>query len=321
MDATYRPGQQEVLLKKRFFSLILAFLILSSTVASAVVAQSDQYYVADYANVLSATTEENIISLNANLESYCEGAQIVIVTVDYMDGMYADEYAIQLFNDWGVGDATANNGMLFVFAVKENKGWLTTGAGISSAFTDDMANEYLDTYFWDAYDRGAYDEGIDNLFAALIHWYESEYKVNFTGYYDNDYYPYGTLKDSFAIDVGAMVWAVIRFVAPWVVFIVILASLADRRRYRYYYSYMGIPMPPYHFWYLWRGPHHHWHGPGGPRGPRGPRGPGGFGGRPSGRGGGGFSGGFGGGRGGGGFSGGFGGGRGGFSGGGGGGRR
>ena len=107
-------------MKKKIISILLALLILSATCtcAFAVVEQSAQYYVADYADVLSDTTEENIISLNANLESYCEGAQIVIVTVDYMDGMYADEYAIQLFNDWGVGDATANNGMLFLFAVK-----------------------------------------------------------------------------------------------------------------------------------------------------------------------------------------------------------
>ena len=139
-------------MKKKIISILLALLILSATCtcAFAVVEQSAQYYVADYADVLSDTTEENIISLNANLESYCEGAQIVIVTVDYMDGMYADEYAIQLFNDWGVGDATANNGMLFLFAVKEDKGWLTTGAGISKSFTDSMANQYLDSYVWDS---------------------------------------------------------------------------------------------------------------------------------------------------------------------------
>ena len=120
-------------MKKRIITILLAFLILSGACAfAAPVQQSSQYYVADYANVLSETTEENIVSLNADLESYCEGAQVVIVTVDYMDGMTADEYAIQLFNDWGVGDKTANNGMLFVFAVKENKGWLTTGAGLSN---------------------------------------------------------------------------------------------------------------------------------------------------------------------------------------------
>ena len=280
--------------KKRVITLVLALVLLVPTGVMAVVQPGADFYVTDEAGVLSPDTEQLILSLNSDLEYYCEGAQIVVVAVNYLDGMYADEYAIKLFNDWGVGDKTANNGMLLLFAVKENKGWLTAGAGISGAFSDEVADNFLNEYFWDEYDAGNYDTAVDTLFSSLIHWYEEYYKVNFTGYAENEYYPLGTAKENLSVNVPAMIWAMIRFMLPWVLFVILLAVLSDRRRYRYYYSAMCIPAPRYRFRYLFWGPHHRWSRPGGPHGPDrfggpgmpfDPRfrpGPGSFGGRPGG---------------------------------------
>ena len=92
-------------MKKKIALPLTIILILSLLCgrALAVVPPSDEFYVADYADVLSNVTEELIINYNGALEYQCKGAQIVVVTVNYLDGMYSDEYANQLFNDWGVG--------------------------------------------------------------------------------------------------------------------------------------------------------------------------------------------------------------------------
>ena len=107
---------------KKTFSFILALCLFLSLGVSAfaVVDQSESFYGADYSNVLSNDTEQMIINYNGSLEQQCQGAQIVVVTVDYLDGMYSDEYAYQLFNDWGVGSADYNNGMLLLLAIQEN---------------------------------------------------------------------------------------------------------------------------------------------------------------------------------------------------------
>jgi uncharacterized membrane protein YgcG len=113
------------MMMKRFAAVLLlfmTFILLAAVPARAVVAQSDDYYVADYAGVLSPSAEEDIIAYNGDLEYYCDGAQIVVVTIEYLDGMYADEYALKLFNDWGVGSATADNGMLLLLVTEEKKG-------------------------------------------------------------------------------------------------------------------------------------------------------------------------------------------------------
>ena len=114
-------------MKKTVLALFLIILLLVSAagpVALALVEQSDDYFVTDAAGVLSAVTKEDIINANLDLEERCKGAQIFIVTVEYLDGMYSDEYAMQLFNNWSVGDRIENNGMLLLLATGENKAWL-----------------------------------------------------------------------------------------------------------------------------------------------------------------------------------------------------
>ena len=164
-------------MKKKLISFIIVLcLCLSICVnAFAIVDQSESFYVADYSNVLSNDTEQMIINYNGSLEQQCQGAQIVVVTVDYLDGMYSDEYAYQLFNDWGVGSADYNNGMLLLLAIQENKAWLAYGIGLNSLIDSDQVDSMLDKYFWKDFDRGNYDEAVTSLFNALLTWYDEQY--------------------------------------------------------------------------------------------------------------------------------------------------
>ena len=330
--------------------LIITVMLMSAAMpgALALVEQSGEF-VTDAAGVLTETTKNDINDANTGpngLMELCKGAQIVVVTVEYLDGIYSDEYAAQLFNDWEVGDAVENNGMLLLLATQENKAWLHVGGGLRGIWTENMVNDYFETYFWAEFDAGNYDTAVRNMCEALFSWFAVSYNVNQEyrqdgqgggdyvvqpDYADNYEYNYeygygpGTYFSPFVMIAGMF----LVFVLVFIITVIAVSASSDRRRYRGYYGHMGMPMPPYHWWYMWgHRPHHIWHhshhhdhrgGPGAP-----PHGPGG--GRPSGGGfGGGSGGGFGGGsgRGGsggfGGFGGGSGGGFGGFGGGGGGG--
>lgn len=150
---------------KRIISFIAALLLCAAmgTGAYALVSPSDEFYVTDSANVLSNETEQMIINYNGALEQQCSGAQIVVVTVDYLGGMYCDEYAYQLFNEWGVGSSEYNNGMLLLLAVQENKAWLAYGLGLNSLISSSDVDDMLDEYFWDDFDSGDYDEAVTAL--------------------------------------------------------------------------------------------------------------------------------------------------------------
>lgn len=217
---------------KKFLSLLFALCLCLSfgAEAFAVVDQSESFYVADYSNVLSNDTEQMIINYNGSLEQQCQGAQIVVVTVDYLDGMHSDEYAYQLFNDWSVGSADYNNGMLLLLAIQENKAWLAYGLGLNSLLDSDQVDAMLDKYFWDDFDRGNYDEAVTSLFKVLLAWYDDQYDAQVVNSgssgSNNDYVEYG--GPSFAQRLSSVLGSIIRVVVVIAVLSLIFGS--GRRR-------------------------------------------------------------------------------------------
>jgi len=318
-------------MKKKIALPLTIILILSLLCgrALAVVPPSDEFYVADYADVLSNVTEELIINYNGALEYQCKGAQIVVVTVNYLDGMYSDEYANQLFNDWGVGSAEENNGLLLLLAVGENKAWLAVGAGLTGSLTDSKVSKMLDDFFWPDFDAGNYDMAVTTLFMQLLHWFDGYYGSNVVAsnpdYQEEmpapaeDYY-YGGEPDT-AYSTWNMLNGLFALLLIVLVIIIIISAAARRRRYYGGYGGYGYRNSFFFFPFFWPFRPRYWNPPPPPPPPPGSN-PnrrnnnrwGGFGGG-SGFGGGGRSGGFGG------FGGGRGSGGGGFSGGGGAGRR
>ncbi len=302
---------------KRIFALILALallfaLALPSLAAESVPTPRADFYVYDGAGTLSQSTKDLILNASGPLEKYCDGAQIVVVTIDYLPSGYdSEQYANLLFNSWGVGSSSANNGLLLLHVVNEDRGWLAVGAGLTNYFSTDYVNSLMDSVFWPLSDAGSYDEAVAAFFPYLIDGFASLYNTNMLyggtgsttggnqggGNYDRPYYE--------EEDDGFSIGAFIAFILIILLLVLSIASSFGRRRYygRAYY---------YPSFFFCGGP-----GPRGPRGPRPPHGPGpgpgpgGGGFRGGGFGGGGFSGGGfrGGGFGGGGFSGGGGGGR------------
>ena len=324
-------------MKKTVIPAILIILTLMLAIAPgafALVEQSDDFFVTDAAGVLTWETKNRIIDSNIDLMDKCQGAQIVVVTIEYLDGMYADEYAMRLFDNWGVGDEALDNGMLLLLVTEERRGGLVPGKGIIGSWNDATINKYLDAHFWPEVDNGNFDTAVNNICQELFSWYADYYGIDTDG---SDYaqqpgsgggnysqsqgsgggnysQSQGSGGGNAGQSAGAGAFSIVAFLVTIVPFLFILlfivviiavAASTDRRRYRTYYTHMGMPIPRYHWWFaLGHRPHrtwhhgHHWRGPGGPGGyggprghggyggPRGPGGPGGYGGPPRGPGGG-----------------------------------
>lgn len=234
--------------------IALCLVLCLCPAAFAVVSQSDSFYAADYANVLSNDTEQMICNYNGALEQQCDGAQVVVVTVDYLDGMYSDEYAYQLFNDWGVGSAENNNGMLLLLATAENKAWLAYGMGLNSRIDSDDVDDMLEEYFWEDFDRGEYDAAVQKLFAQLLKWYDGVYGSNVAnsaptasgmGHGGGGYYDSGSNYYGGAYDNGSRLVSTVITIA--VIAIVFSAIFGGSRRRRYGYRNSGGSWLP---WFL-----------------------------------------------------------------------
>ena len=108
--------------KKRILGLIIAivFLFVISYNVSAVVEPTREFYVNDYANLLSNETQKYIISVNRNLNSQTK-AQVVVVTIPTLEGDSLEEYSTELFRSFGIGDKKLNNGVLILIALQERE--------------------------------------------------------------------------------------------------------------------------------------------------------------------------------------------------------
>jgi len=171
-------------LKKAFFAALMIIIMLALGAAPgalALVEQSEDFFVTDASGVLSERTRNDIISANIDLMERCQGAQIVIVTIPYLDGMFADEYAMRLMNNWGVGDSELDNGMLLLLVTEELRGGIVPGSGLSGIWNNAMIESTLNTHFWPEVDNRNFDTAVRNICEELFSWYATYYGVAASG--------------------------------------------------------------------------------------------------------------------------------------------
>lgn len=159
-----RPAVRRFLVLMTVLALTLS---MSCSAAFAMVDISDKFYITDEPGVITDYTEDYIVSQNAYLEQNCDGAQIVVVVVDFLDGMDIEDYCYRLFNDLGIGSASEDNGVLLLLTIGEENYFCMQGTGLinslSSGTIDDILWNYLEPDFAD----GDYDEGVQIVFDAL----------------------------------------------------------------------------------------------------------------------------------------------------------
>lgn len=153
--------------------LILNLLGLKSF---ALVSQTRDFYVADYANLIDEDVEEYIIETNKILYSKT-GAQIVVVTVPNLEGKALEEYATALFRKFGIGDSTKNNGVLMLLALEERQFRIEVGYGLEGVLTDGKTGRIQDEYIIPYLKQDNWNDGIKNGYCKILEEVSAEYNV------------------------------------------------------------------------------------------------------------------------------------------------
>ena len=90
-------------------------------------------YVNDFANVIDAKTKKQLDALCTELDQKTN-AQIALVTVQTLADSSIEEYALHLFNEWGIGHKDDNRGLLILLAMGERKSRIEVGRGLETLF-------------------------------------------------------------------------------------------------------------------------------------------------------------------------------------------
>ena len=146
---------------------LLLFALMCAPALAKVVSPGPDFYYLDKANVLSEALEGEIYFSNKLLCDAC-GAQIVVVTVDSTGREAIDDYAYDLFNDWGIGDAAENNGFLLLLAIEDDDYYARTGSGLDRKFSASTIKSYYDQYLEADFAAKNYEAGVRKFFEAVF---------------------------------------------------------------------------------------------------------------------------------------------------------
>ncbi|MGL4238031.1 TPM domain-containing protein [Tabrizicola sp.] len=123
--------------------------------------QSDT--VSDFADILPEPDEAEVDALIREIRDET-GVSIVVVTMDRIanyggGGQSLEAYARALFNDWGIGDAKRNDGILILVVPGDREARIDLGAGYSAEF-DCPAQWVMDTAMVPQFREGKMARGI-----------------------------------------------------------------------------------------------------------------------------------------------------------------
>ena len=113
-------------------------------------------------SVLTESTIEEIARYGEALED-ATGIQAVAVVVDFLDGKDPADYATDLINNWGIGSASENDGVVILLARGDRAIQIGTGTGLDRALTGATCGELIDQNI-DAFANNRFSEGMCFLY-------------------------------------------------------------------------------------------------------------------------------------------------------------
>ncbi len=122
--------------------LLLSFAVALTAPAADWGALKPEGYVSDFARVMEGGSRTAINQYLAAVEK-STGAQVAIVTIDSLDGEPVEDVAHKLFESFGVGKKSTNEGALFLLAIRDRRSRLEIGYGLEPIVPDGAAGEIL----------------------------------------------------------------------------------------------------------------------------------------------------------------------------------
>lgn len=128
---------------------------------------AQQTSVYDYANMLNPAEKS---SLEQKLINYADttSTQIVVVTINSLEGEYIGTYTAEWAHKWGIGQSKKDNGVLLLAAKNDRKFWISSGYGMEEYLTDARLSLIYNKIIKPEFQKENYYKGLDDGTTAIM---------------------------------------------------------------------------------------------------------------------------------------------------------
>lgn len=128
--------------------------------------QTEDFYVNDFANLLSEADKKVMIANAVELAEEYDGIQVVVTTVNNLNGNEIEEYAYSMYGQYGIGKDSM--GILILLSVGDRDVKIETGKTMQAYITDSKSGQLLDKYGMDYFREDKFAEGLKSVQEAVI---------------------------------------------------------------------------------------------------------------------------------------------------------
>lgn len=128
--------------------------------------QTDEFYVNDFANLFSEADKQVMIANAVELAENYDGIQVVVTTVNSLNGNEIEEYAYSMYEQYGIG--RDGMGILILLSVEDRDVKIETGKTMQAYITDSKSGQLLDKYGMDYFREDKFAEGLKSVQEATI---------------------------------------------------------------------------------------------------------------------------------------------------------
>jgi len=143
---------------KSIFILLCSVLVWGSLTFADQIPSRPQR-VNDLANVLSSDQERVLTSYLTSVEN-TNGAQIVVLTVNSLDGRSIEGYSIDVVERWRLGQADKDNGVLLLVSKGDRELRIEVGYGLEGDLTDATCDYIIRNTIVPSFKQNRYGDGI-----------------------------------------------------------------------------------------------------------------------------------------------------------------
>jgi uncharacterized protein len=152
---------------KVFLYLFFAISCVNLSIAEKIEDLNVDRYVNDFAGIIDDDVEnalnQKLYDLNASTTN-----QVVVVTVNNLDGDYIEHYSIKLAEKIKAGNEKNDNGVILLVAKEDREMRIEVGYGLESTLTDGKSSYIIENILIPNFKNGDYTAGIKEGVDAIV---------------------------------------------------------------------------------------------------------------------------------------------------------